>query len=261
MQQHPASLGVAEEPVAEPLALMGAFDKAGNVGHDKLVAIGGDHAEDRVQCGERIIGDFRRRAAHRGQEGRFAGVRQTHQPGIGDQLEAQPQPRLFAGPAGIGAARRLVGRAFKLGAAAAAIAAIGAAESDVLLAAERNAAVTAAAGADVNFRLVEKFHRTAVPRLKTGRPVAQPPRTKPGLAAAVLGRWLDRHEGTPGAAARKGDTALDQGKQRMVLAHADIVARVELGAALAHDDVAGDHGFAAILFDAEAPASRVAAVA
>src|SRR4051812_34952124 len=47
----------------------------------------------------------------------------------------------------------------------------------------------------------------------------------------------------------------------MVLAQADIVARVPLGAALAHDDVAGAHGLAAELLDAEALAFTVAAVA
>jgi hypothetical protein len=43
-------------------------------------------------------------------------------------------------------------------AAAAAIAAGGAAELDILLAAERHAAVTAVAGADIDFCLVKEFH-------------------------------------------------------------------------------------------------------
>ena len=55
--------------------------------------------------------------------------------------------------------------------------------------------------------------------------------------------------------------AVDQREQRVVAAHADIGARVELGAALAHDDVAGDHDLAAELLDAEAPAVGVAPVA
>src|SRR6476646_5983627 len=47
----------------------------------------------------------------------------------------------------------------------------------------------------------------------------------------------------------------------MVLAQADVVARVPLGAALTHDDVAGAHGLAAELLHAEALALTVAAVA
>src|SRR3984957_11597473 len=43
-------------------------------------------------------------------------------------------------------------------AAAAAIAAAGSAELDILLAAKRHAAVTAIAGADIDFCLVKKFH-------------------------------------------------------------------------------------------------------
>src|SRR5690348_15087516 len=47
----------------------------------------------------------------------------------------------------------------------------------------------------------------------------------------------------------------------MVIAHADAVARVPFGAALADDDVAGNHALAAGLLDAEAPARWIAAVA
>src|SRR3954454_10279050 len=47
----------------------------------------------------------------------------------------------------------------------------------------------------------------------------------------------------------------------MVLAQADIVARVPLRAALTHDDVAGANGLAAELLHAEALALTVAAVA
>ena len=50
-------------------------------------------------------------------------------------------------------------------------------------------------------------------------------------------------------------------KQRMVLADADVDARVELGAALADDDVARDDGFAAVDFYAQAFRFRVATVA
>src|SRR6185437_14465231 len=55
--------------------------------------------------------------------------------------------------------------------------------------------------------------------------------------------------------------AIHQGKDRVVAAEADIGAGVPFGAALADEDVASEHGFAAELFDAEAPAFRVAPVA
>ena len=44
----------------------------------------------------------------------------------------------------------------------------------------------------------------------------------------------------------------DLGKQRMILAHADVIAGVEFGAALAHDDAARIDQFAAIAFHAKA---------
>ncbi|SOR27522.1 protein of unknown function [Methylorubrum extorquens] len=55
--------------------------------------------------------------------------------------------------------------------------------------------------------------------------------------------------------------ARDEGEQGVVLAHADIRAGMPLRAALAHDDVARNHGLGAELLDAEAPAGGVAAVA
>src|SRR5690348_12563244 len=57
------------------------------------------------------------------------------------------------------------------------------------------------------------------------------------------------------------DGAVGKRKERMILAQADVVARVPLGAALAHDDVAGADGLAAELLHAEALALTVAAVA
>src|SRR6266404_8566057 len=48
---------------------------------------------------------------------------------------------------------------------------------------------------------------------------------------------------------------------RVVAADADMRARVKLGAALAHDDVAGHDDLAAVFLDAEPPAAAVAPVA
>src|SRR5690606_18641084 len=54
--------------------------------------------------------------------------------------------------------------------------------------------------------------------------------------------------------------AISQGEQREVAAHSDVAARMELGAALAHDDVATKHGLAAELLDAQPLAVAVATV-
>jgi hypothetical protein len=49
------------------------------------------------------------------------------------------------------------------------------------------------------------------------------------------------------------DAAVGKRKEGVILAHADIGARIIFGAALAHDDVAADDGLATELLDAEAP--------
>ena len=111
MQQHAAALGVAEEFVAEADAFMRALDQARQIGHDEFAVIDFEHAELRMQRGERIVGDLRLGRAHGGEEGRLAGIGQADDAGIGDQLQAQADGALLAGLAGIGLARRLVGRA------------------------------------------------------------------------------------------------------------------------------------------------------
>src|SRR4051812_18752716 len=59
----------------------------------------------------------------------------------------------------------------------------------------------------------------------------------------------------------EGNVALDQGEDRVVAAEAYILAGPPLGAALTNDDVARDHGLAAVLLDPQALARRIAAVA
>ena len=114
---------MAEEAVAEPGALARALDQPRQIGEHELLAMRLDHAELRAQRGEGVIGDLGPGARDGGEEGRLAGIGQPHQPGIGDQLQAQPDPALLAGPAGVGAARRAVGRALVMRIAEAAIAA------------------------------------------------------------------------------------------------------------------------------------------
>ena len=125
MQQHPAAFDMAEKAVADPLALVGAFDQARDIGQNEVAVARVDDAQMRMQGGERIVGDPGPGARNPGEEGRFAGIRQADQPGIGNQLQAQPQRAFLAGPARFAAARRAVGRALEMDVAAPAIAALG----------------------------------------------------------------------------------------------------------------------------------------
>ena len=47
MHEQPRALDVGEEVVAEPGALAGALDQAGDVGDDELALVGVEHAEHR----------------------------------------------------------------------------------------------------------------------------------------------------------------------------------------------------------------------
>src|SRR6516162_2422287 len=68
------------------------------------------HAELRLQGGKWVIGDLGPSARDGREEGRLAGVGQADETDIGNQLQAQPHPGLSPAPAGIGAARRTIGR-------------------------------------------------------------------------------------------------------------------------------------------------------
>src|SRR5262250_2891161 len=82
-----------------------------------------------------------------------------------------------------------------------------------------------------------------------------------GCGGSLLALRLHGDERAPPARAMEGDLAPDRRENRVVLAHADIVAGVELGAALAQDDIAGKHDLAPEAFHAQAPAGAVASVA
>ena len=101
---------MAEEAVAEADAFVRPLDQAGNVGQHEFAAIDADDAELRMQGCERIVADLRLGGRDDGQERRLAGVRQTDQPGVGDQLEPQHQSALLAELPRICATGRLVGR-------------------------------------------------------------------------------------------------------------------------------------------------------
>src|SRR5690606_12550471 len=90
------------------------------------------------------------------------------------------------------------------------------------------------------------------------------PSTSHRLCAASLCRFeLGRshgHEDTPLRLGAEFHVPLGHREQRVVGAHADVVAGMSLRAALAHDDVAPHDELAAVLLHAEALRMRIAAV-
>ena len=66
---HPRALGVAQELVAQADAAVGAFQQAGNFHHHKILPGVADHAQGRLNGGERIIGDFRAGGGAAGNQG------------------------------------------------------------------------------------------------------------------------------------------------------------------------------------------------
>src|SRR5262245_6127768 len=85
---------------------------------------------------------------------------------------------------------------------------------------------------------------------------------------AFLGRFfclLSRHHADRLLAGRALEVELDPAAhlrvERMVLAHADVVAGMDLGSALPHDDAAGGDELSAVGLDAQALGLGIAAVA
>jgi hypothetical protein len=66
-----------------------------------------------------------------------------------------------------------------------------------------------------------------------------------------FGDWQNRDKGSSLETLVEVHSAIDGRKDRVILAHADALARPELGAALTHNDVSGVCGFAPIEFDAQ----------
>src|SRR6185437_2456646 len=108
---------------------------------------------------------------------------------------------------------------------------------------------------------------------KGGRPALRTSRLGQNASGSLVGRsgelvgsllGFGLGHGHVGAVTSLGDELHVAGLEReegVVAAHAYVLARPVFGAALAHDDVAGEHGFAAELLHAEALAGRVAPVA
>ena len=98
--EHPGALDVAQELVAEALALRRPLHQTGDVGHDELGPVARatdpDDAEVRLERGERVVGDFGLGRRHRRDQGRLAGVGEADQGHVGHELELHVQPELLA---------------------------------------------------------------------------------------------------------------------------------------------------------------------
>src|SRR4051794_9381708 len=106
-------------------------------------------------------------------------------------------------------------------------------------------------------RNLQRFVRH-VPRRATPRRGQEKARKRPALLGRAVGR--DRYDAA-GAAAREDDRARHAGVDRVVLADARPVARLEPGPALANDDLAAGDDLAGEHLHTETLGVRVAAVA
>ena len=92
----------------EPDAFAGALDQAGNVGNRQLAAVGRvDGSEDRLERGERVLGDLRPRVGDAPQKRGLARVGQSGQRCVRHQLEPELERPLLTWQPGLGKARRL----------------------------------------------------------------------------------------------------------------------------------------------------------
>ena len=83
-----------------------------------------DDAEIRRERRERVVGDLRTRRRDARDQRRLAGVRESDQSDVGQQLQLQPEEPFFAGLARLGPPRRAVGGRDEARVAAAAAAAL-----------------------------------------------------------------------------------------------------------------------------------------
>src|SRR5690606_22061861 len=126
VQQQAGALQVAQELRAEAGAVGGALDQARDVGdHEAAVRLDADHAQVRIEGGERISRYVRGGGGDRAHEGALAGIGEAQQADVGQQLQLQLQRALLARLARGRLARGAVGRALEVHVAQAALAAAG----------------------------------------------------------------------------------------------------------------------------------------
>ena len=91
---------MAQELDAESVALVRAFDDAGDIGDDEAAVVVHFHdAQIRFERGEGIIGDLGSSGGDDRDERAFAGVREADQANVGKQFQFEAEMLLFAGAA------------------------------------------------------------------------------------------------------------------------------------------------------------------
>jgi hypothetical protein len=126
VQQQVGALQVAQEEVAEARAFRGPFDETRDVGHDEaLLCRDADHAQVRVQRGERVVGDLRPRIRDGRDERGLAGVGHAQQADVGEHAHLELQLEGLPRPAGCLLARRPVRAGLEVHVAEAAVAPLG----------------------------------------------------------------------------------------------------------------------------------------
>ncbi len=105
MEQDGGPLDVAEELHAHPQSFVRPLDQSRDVGdHERFLIPVLDDAQMGDERREGIIGDLGTGGRHPGDERRFADVRQTDDPHIGQEFELQRDPPFLARDAGLGEA-------------------------------------------------------------------------------------------------------------------------------------------------------------
>ena len=124
VDQHPAALDMAEEPVTDPGPVGRAFDQARDVGEDEFAVLVPHHSELRGERGKGVIANLGFGVGDLVDEGRLARIGQPEQARVGEQLEPQPDIHLAAQFAGLVLARGAVGAGLVRSVAASAHAAL-----------------------------------------------------------------------------------------------------------------------------------------
>src|SRR3954447_23022073 len=103
---------MAQELMAEPCTFRGTLDKPRYVSnHEAAVLVHTHHPEIRMQCGERIVGDFWPRRGDGTDIRGFPGVGHAEQAYVRENFQLELQAAAFAD----GARRELTGRAIGAG--------------------------------------------------------------------------------------------------------------------------------------------------
>ena len=111
VHEQPGALQMGEERVPEPDPLARALDQPRNVRDRELCAVRClDGAEHRLERRERVVGDLRRRIRDAAQQRGLAGVRETREGGVGDELQPELECAGRPGQPRLRKARRLTGR-------------------------------------------------------------------------------------------------------------------------------------------------------